>query len=215
MLARKYQVTIAVAVIGVVGAIIAAYVQRPAARDTSVPAVAPQDSQSGPPQSPYPASVESLFYPSGWMGDGRQGSRYVTLSHVSDTVAGKGLVATRIEYRPGPDGWAGIFWQYPDGNWGDLPGRSLVGAREVGLLVRGEAGGEIVEFKSGGIRGKNRDTFERSSGKVVLTQQWQPVRIGLDGADLRAVIGILAYVVATSDNGGRPVTVRLADVQVR
>jgi hypothetical protein len=162
-----------------------------------------------------PARLESLFYPSGWMGDGRLGTKYFRFQYTQDTIESRSVVVAQLSYQPGPDGWAGIYWQYPDGNWGDLPGRSLVGAREIAFLARGLAGGEIVEFKSGGIREKLSDSYETSLGKVVLTSTWTQHRIDLAQADLSSVIGAFAVVIAAADNRHQDVSVELAELEIR
>jgi len=213
---RSIPIAIGVAVVTAIGAIIVAIIQARAAGPHPDPTSPSRDSATiTASQSTFPAPLEGLFAPSGWTGDGRHGVRYFSLSHVPDTIDGKPLVAIRLLYQPGPDGWAGVTWQYPDGNWGDTPGRRLVGAREVAFLARGEKGGEIVEFKSGGIQGKHPDSFDRSLGKVVVTKAWQSYRIDLAGTSLESVVGAFGYVVAASDNGGSPVAVRVADITIR
>jgi hypothetical protein len=48
-------------------------------------------------------------------------------------------------------GWAGVFWQYPLNNWGNLGGGYPIppGATTVSFWARGEVGGEEVRFLSG------------------------------------------------------------------
>jgi hypothetical protein len=61
-------------------------------------------------------------------------------------LEGKDTIETRIEYKQGPEkGWAGLYWQHPDNNWGDEPGVDLTGAKRISFYARGERGGEIVE----------------------------------------------------------------------
>src|SRR5215831_1674686 len=45
-----------------------------------------------------------------------------------------GPTSVQIDYRPQRSsglGWAGIYFLYPDGNWGRLPGRNLTGATRL------------------------------------------------------------------------------------
>jgi hypothetical protein len=93
----------------------------------------------------------------------------------------------------------------------------LRGAREVAFLARGEVGGEIVEFKSGGIfrGGPYPDSFEASLGSVALAKEWRPYRIDLSRGDLSNVIGAFAWVAAAADNGNRPMTFYVADLWVK
>lgn len=162
-----------------------------------------------------PANLGAYFVPSGWMGDGESGKRHVQIDDTPAEVEGSRQVVTRITYTPGPKAWAGVYWQYPENNWGDRPGRSLRGARRIRFLARGERGGEIVEFKSGGIRGKrNQDSYEVSLGKVELSTAWRPFVIDLSKQDLRSVIGAFAWVAAAAGNRP-PVIVYIADLRVQ
>jgi hypothetical protein len=163
-----------------------------------------------------PFYLETQFIPSGWMGDGEQRTTFISLSSVKVDFNGTEKVVTKFEYRPGPKGWGGIYWQYPDGNWGDQPGKSLIGAKEIAFWARGENGGEIVEFKAGGVSGKRyEDTFDVSLGKVELSKDWQEFAINLSNQDLSNVIGAFASIIAAGDNGSQNVTIYIADLQVK
>lgn len=175
-----------------------------------------------PQKSSWP--LEAQYKPSGWMGDGEgQGkapSKSLTFTPEKATINGKDMVAARIEYTKGNKGWAGIYWQHPDGNWGDKPGYDLSGARAISFWARGERGDEIVEFISGGIEGENKpnhDTFKRSLGDQLLTKQWQNYIIDLSdvpATSLKNVIGAFAWVGKGGfDNTGKLVT-HIADIQV-
>lgn len=161
-----------------------------------------------------PFNLETQFIPSGWMGDGEQGTTYLSLNGVNADVNGAKKVVTRIEYRPGSKGWAGIYWLYPDKNWGDKPGKSLVGAKKITFLAKGEKGGEVVEFKSGGIQGKSSDTLDVSIGKIALSSTWQKYTIDLSNQDLSNVIGAFAWFVSASDNENNKVIIYIADIVV-
>ena len=161
-----------------------------------------------------PMDIDGQFYPSGWMGDGKHGTQFVSLRRVQENINGRDVIAIRNEYIQGPEGWAGLYWQYPDGNWGQSPGRTFTGAKAVTFFAKGEAGGEIVEFKSGGINGQQyEDSYEASTGKVKLKADWYPYRINLSQADLTTVIGAFAWVTAGADNGGRLV-MYIADIKI-
>ena len=97
----------------------------------------------------------------------------------------------RIEYTPlaaseGSKGWAGIYWQYPPNNWGDMQGKYLTGASKLTFWARGENGGEWAEFKVGGISGDSLGT-EVSTGKIELQKNWNQYTIPLSGKDLSNV----------------------------
>jgi hypothetical protein len=145
-----------------------------------------------------PFEVSDKFAPSGWMGDGKEGTRYLDLNTVfrgrprpQDTDG----LTTRISYSAGPQRWAGIYWQYPDSNWGDMPGRRVRGATKISFWAAGDTGREIAEFKAGGIKGKYSDSFEVTLGKISLSQQWKHYSIGLVNVDTASVIGAFCIVL--------------------
>ena len=69
----------------------------------------------------------------------------------------------------------------------------------------GQKGGEIVEFKSGGIAGggkKHKDSYEVTLGSVALTKDWKQYEISRKGKDLSVVIGAFAWVATADANPG-------------
>jgi hypothetical protein len=161
--------------------------------------------QSGTPID-YPIDLESLYVPSGRMGDAEAGEPYVSFHRDYRGLRRPGDhdgFVTRVSYSGGPVGWAGVYWQWPDGNWGENPGRSL-SARRVAFHARGETGGELVEFKVGGIGSDGaqtfRDSVDRSSGGVRLEPEWKRYEIELSDQDLSSVIGGFAWIVQARAN---------------
>lgn len=152
-----------------------------------------------------PMSVDAYFYPSGWIGDGEEGEKYLTYKQLKDYL--------KISYSPGPKGWAGICWQFPDGNWGNQPGRNLTGAQKLTFRARGETGREVIQFKSGGITGKTyEDSFEKSIGWVALSSYWTEYVIDLRGLDLSNVIGAFAWIASQDRNRDHVITFYLKDL---
>jgi hypothetical protein len=160
-----------------------------------------------------PMALTSEFFPSGWMGDGEAGQKYLSVSKIGVDVDGKNKIATKIVYQRGPKGWAGIYWQHPDKNWGDQPGLDLTGARKITFIARGEKGGEVVEFLAGGIKGQHADTFKKSIGDALLTTAWQPFEIDIEGLDLRNVVGAFAWSAPIPETG--ELTFYVADLQIQ
>src|SRR5438132_1618605 len=115
-----------------------------------------------------PIDVEKEFIPLGWMGDGagEQAKQHIQMAQVANTKPRPGAqsnVVTKITYLAGAVGWAGMYWQWPVNNWGDKPAKAVRGASAISFWVAGDKGGEIVEFKAGGISGKPcSDSFEVS-----------------------------------------------------
>ncbi len=165
-----------------------------------------------------PFLVPVYYYPSGWMGDGEEGKKYMSLNTYFRGKTRQGdndNACIKIIYQPGPKRWAGIFWQYPDGNWGDQPGRNIKEATKITFWASGEKGDEAVEFKAGGIKNfqkRYQDSFEISLGRVTLTNKWKKYEISLAGQNLSSVIGAFAW-VATGDMNLGGLTFYLDDIR--
>ncbi|MCU0975114.1 MAG: hypothetical protein MUC71_02225 [Steroidobacteraceae bacterium] len=146
--------------------------------------------------------------PSGWMG----GVEHLTLDGDQTAVVHEGRAAVRIRYE-GRSGWAGIAWQDPPNNWGDLDGgRDLRGATALELWARGEYGGEQVSFGVGLLerdRAFPDSAIARLEG-IALTQEWRRYRIALKGLDLSA---IRTGFVVTLTGRATPVTVYLDSIR--
>jgi outer membrane protein OmpA-like peptidoglycan-associated protein len=122
----------------------------------------------------------------------------------------------RVYYKSdGPKGWAGIYWQDPANNWGDVPGKAgydLHGAVKLSFWARGENGGERVhEFRVGGIVGQYPDSDVASLSNVRLTRNWKKFSIDLRKKDLRHIIGGFGFIVLKAENPGG-MTVYLDDI---
>ena len=139
-----------------------------------------------------------LYYPSGWMGDGAlpNAKEYVQFddAFTQDCHSPPSCISAR--WQPGPKGWAGMYWQYPDGNWGEEPGCNLVGATSVAFWARGDQGGEVVQVEAALTGGGSRV----KSGSKALTKTWQQYTINVQGHDLRNVVGAIAWIVTLRDN---------------
>lgn len=166
-----------------------------------------------------PFELSRFYYPSGWMGDGistnGEESRYIILNDQYTENPHSKPICIRITYLPGPKKWAGIYWQTPANNWGERPGRTINGASKITFWARGESGGELVEFKAGGIynvESPYKDSFEVSIGVIKLTSKWEKYEIDLSKSDLSSVIGAFACSVAKSGNPNG-LTFYLDDIQ--
>jgi hypothetical protein len=154
------------------------------------------------------------YYPSGKMGDVDDIS--VGLPRGGDHAGGTSL---QIDYHPrhsGGLGWAGIHFLYPDGNWGQFPGRNLTGATRLTFLACADHHTR-AEFSVGGVRDPGLPYFDTlpkvSTGIVAVTPTWQHYEIDLKGRDLSSVIG--GFAVATSrDLDPDPRSLFLDDVAI-
>jgi hypothetical protein len=168
--------------------------------------------------------LDAQYKPSGWMGDAegqeKKPSQYLSVTLEAVNIKGNKIVAARIEYSKGPKGWAGIYWQHPEGNWGDKEGYDLSDAKAISFYARGENGDEIAEFISGGIEDgakKYHDDFKKSLGQQILRKEWQQYTIDLTDvpADKRKhVIGAFAWVgLGGFDSSGKLIA-HIADIKV-
>ena len=113
----------------------------------------------------------------------------------------EGKTSIAINYDPGCSRndrqWAGLYWQHPANNWGNMPGGyNLKGAKKLVFWARGERGGErIEEFRVGGIGPHERfpDTGASVLARVVLTREWKEYVIDLHGQDLSRIAGGFAW----------------------
>jgi hypothetical protein len=168
-------------------------VPTPSPSPTATPTPTPTPTQTltptpTPTPPPFtPLYVPETYYPSGWMGDWGD----ITLDDSYTTNPHSDPICIKISYSAAKsqgEGWAGIYWQHPDSNWGDkIGGYDLTGAIKLTFWARGEKGGEKAEFKVGGITtGKYPDSLRlpASTGVVTLSDNWQQYTIDLAGKDL-------------------------------
>ncbi len=158
------------------------------------------------------AGEANHFAPSGWMGD-IEDLRFYECDRANRY---SGQVALRAGYVPsGTQGWAGIYWQEPDGNWGAQPGAgyNLDDASALRFVAKGQNGGEQVRFLMGGIWGSYPDSQQPalSTDVITLTNQWVTHTIDLRGKDLSRVIGGFGFVADKCLNS-EPITFYLDSI---
>jgi hypothetical protein len=142
-------------------------------------------------------NIQDVFVASGWMGDGEYGRKYIDFSGADQTDPHSEPDSIRIDYRfGGPKLFAGMYWQNLPNNWGDRPGSdySARGFSKVSFWARGADGGEIVEFKVGGIDKdgkKYRDSLTETLGRVRLKKEWTRyvIKFSKEESVVRCVIG--------------------------
>jgi hypothetical protein len=152
-----------------------------------------------------PVCIANNYYPSGFMGDGEgenpKGTEPIDLNDQWTDHCHSDPTCVKVVYHPPSNKWAGVYWQYPDGNWGDEPGRKIIGAKKLVFWARGEKGGELVSFKVGGNdRKKYKDSLNKSLGPLKLTTEWKQYEIDLSGADTSSVIGAFAWTASARGN---------------
>ena len=121
-----------------------------------------------------------------------------------------GATCLKVSYKAG-DLWAGVVWQDPPGDWGDLPGGyDFTGATKLTFWARGAAGGEKVMVGVGLLKEKKYDDSAVAEIPVTLTTDWKQYTIDLAGKDLTCIKSGFRWTVAGQ---GKPVVFYLDDVQ--
>lgn len=148
------------------------------------------------------------FIPSGFFGDIMD----LTLAQDDSSMPRTGSNAIRIEYRPrGDDGFAGIFWQCPEGNWGTVPnaGFNLTLATRVSFFAKVAESSMKAEFKVGGIGFNDGAPFKDSTRSIStepsilpLDTEWRRFEIDLTPhtANLTYIIGGFMFVTSKEQN---------------
>ncbi len=160
----------------------------------SAAAAAPKEeartSKDGFPQEKMPLvlyedckpGVQPIYAPSGWMG-ATENIEYENCC--TDNPRG----TTCIKFTLTEGEWAGVVWQYPANDWGDIPdGLNLTAARRLTFWARGERGGEQVEFKMG-VLGRDKPYPDSGSAGVTtrLSKQWKQYSVALSGKNLKCI----------------------------
>ncbi|MFH1791575.1 MAG: hypothetical protein ABH885_06310 [Candidatus Omnitrophota bacterium] len=141
------------------------------------------------------------YAPSGWMGD--YGDLKINEGCATDPRTRRSCIKVDYSARKKQGaGWAGVYWQDPPNNWGNLPGGyDLTGSKALTFWAKGEKGGELIaEFKMGGISGEFGDSTSASVGPIALTPEWTKYTINLENEDLSRVIGGFAFVLSEMEN---------------
>lgn len=155
-----------------------------------------------------PFRLAEFYFPSGFMGDGAEGTKHVQMRQASppkprhQEPEDNGLLSTQFSYQPGPKGWAGVYWLSPSNNWGEQPGNKILGACRITFWAAGHNGGEVVEFRVGGLGKRYRDSTERSTGVKTLTPEWTQYWIPLRDQDLSGVLGGFMWLARAADQKG-------------
>lgn len=161
--------------------------------------------------------IQKIFTPSGWMGDGEYGRKYITFSGASVENPHSPPTSIKISYIFGPTRYAGLYWQNKPDNWGDKQGNnySKKGFKKLIFWARGETGTEVVEFKAGGISNAKKpykDSFEEKVGRVSLSNDWKQYTIDLESANLSCVIGGFCWVASSDYNNQRSIIFYIDDI---
>ena len=177
----------------------------------------PIDHEDSHPHRSAAIAVGDVFAPTGWMGDGVEGRKYIDFQGASKGQPHSEPFCVAVKYTFGPRRWAGIYWLNRAANWGDHPGNdySLSNVKRLSFWARGETGEEVVEFKAGDIKvphKKYQDSFAATLGRVTLGKEWRRYSISLEHKDLSNVIGAFCWVASADFNAPPSITFYLDDM---
>ena len=137
--------------------------------------------------------VENHYIPSGWTGG------YIEFSDGYVESVYSGSTSIMVNYSINQP-WAGIYWQSPANNRGDMEGGyNLTGAEKLVFAARGESGGEAIKFSMGGAEGDYPDSAS-AWVEVILKDTWQEYTIDLTGKNLSHIITGFGWSATQSDN---------------
>jgi hypothetical protein len=171
----------------------------------------PPDLATGLNPGTLPFTVDQVYIPSGFMGDGATPGAVVMLPTMPgdskdcngqrSSASAKGIChqATYAPPTTTPMLWAGVYWQYPSNNWGMRSGFAIpTGATKVVFYAKGAKGGEKVKFLAGGVAdpaNPHQDTVMASS-EATLTTDWAQYSISIAGQTYNEVLGGFGWTMA-------------------
>ncbi|MCX5696408.1 MAG: InlB B-repeat-containing protein [Candidatus Omnitrophica bacterium] len=141
------------------------------------------------------------YIPSGYMGD--TGHIVMDDKFPQDNPS---LGSRCIKFIYNGTDWAGVYWQSPPNNWGNLgPGLDLSDFSRIRFWARGENGGEKIEFKIGGIKdtaGHLLESADKSLGVEILKKGWNEYVYNLSDQNLTDVKEGFCWVASAANNPG-------------
>ncbi|MBT8098687.1 MAG: hypothetical protein KJO82_03000 [Gammaproteobacteria bacterium] len=170
---------------------------------------------TGEPQTRFPVSLyEEGFEHMPWVPSGVMGNtRSLAVDGDWRKTVYEGSRAIRIHYT-GRHGWAGVAWQHPAENWGEMDGGfDLTGATALEFWVRGEEGGEKASFGVGLLDEKTDypDSVIVKTQMIELDSEWKKLRIGFAPDD--DLSSIKVGFVVTIEGRRKPVTFYLDSIR--
>ncbi|MCF7870549.1 MAG: hypothetical protein K9L95_01155 [Candidatus Omnitrophica bacterium] len=166
-------------------------------------------------------SPKNHFIPSGWMGD----TNDLAFNDQATEEALSGGTSIKLTYDPEKgqgQGWAGIYWQSAQNNWGTRDsGYDLSKYNKLVFSAKGAEGGEVITgVKVGGLTTIGStgepvpypDTTNTESGPIRVTDSWQEYQVNLADQDLSYINGGLA-IIFNSDHAEEGQSIYIDDIR--
>jgi hypothetical protein len=154
------------------------------------------------------------------MGDGQTSPTAIVMNSSAckqPRAAGAVGDCYRVTFMPGALGWAGVYWQYPENNWGASPGKRVeAGANRVTFYAAGAAGGEALQLLVGGESNAKlpyQDSFKVMS-TVMLTTALMPYQIDISGRNYDSgVLGAFGWTLVAPTGANAPIVFYLDSIR--
>ena len=166
-----------------------------------------------------PFAVSKYFAPSGFMGDGSGGTALtadVSASCAEPRPPDALGDCYRFTYKAETMLWAGVYWQFPPNNWGNVEGKKIApGATEVSFWAAGGTGGEKLKVTVGGVKDVTLPFSDslKAETTVDLTTTMTRYTIPLAGQSYDKVIGgfswVTNYPMGTDPTTAQPIVIYL------
>ncbi len=158
-----------------------------------------------------PLTVDTYWFASGYIGDGGTAGNVTDDTTGCPTRAGDQLGSCHaMTYNVSSEGFAGIFWQFPDGNFtnGDDGRRVETTLDTLTFWAWSDSGGETVEF----IAGSDIDDFKVSTGNsITLTSTPTEYTIEFTTSS-GLLVTPFSWVIADTPNSGNSYTFYIDDI---
>jgi hypothetical protein len=177
------------------------------------------DSGNGPPDAApvnitltLPVTISDYFLPGGYMGDGELSPNAIMVETTTCRQPRPSRAAGdcyRFTYTPGSRAWGGVYWQYPEKNWGANPGKQIeTGATKVTFYAAGTTGRETIDFIAGGENDTHlpyRDSF-KALKTITLTTMLTQYQIDISTTTYDSgVLGAFAWSLGVPPGSTTPI----------
>ena len=155
-----------------------------------------------------PFAIDDHYGPSGYMG----ASWTLTGSGMESPNGACAGVGHRFVFNPPQTNlWAGVAWQYPDYNWGELPGLPIMpGAESVDFYAWSDVPGTVLDVFVGT---EGSDGFSVGLGDLELPLEPTLFSIPLDGIEYEDVTIPFGWTISNSAANTMTRTINIADLR--